>query len=98
MLAWRAIRFANSATRHRITRVRSRYVVEHCGQAFSVQSAVDPKWEAERLLFLGDDMNGTPLEVMGIELDDGALLVIHAMKLRPQYRERYRAAIPYRLP
>lgn len=77
---------------------RSRYVVEHCGMAFAVPASVDPKWETERLLFLGDDMNGVPLEVMGIELAQGDLLVIHAMKLRRQYRELYRSAIPYRIP
>jgi len=98
MITWREIRFANSATRHGIARARSRYVVEHCGQAISVPAAMDPKWQAERLLFLGDDMNGIPLEVMGIELEEENLLVIHAMKLRPRYRDLYHAAIPYRLP
>lgn len=98
MITWREIRFANSATRHRIARARSRYVVEHCGQAFSVPAAVDPKWQAERLLFLGDDMNGVPLEVMATELEEDSLLVIHAMKLRPRYRDLYRTAIPFRLP
>jgi len=98
MITWREIRFANSATRHGIARARSRYVVEHCGQAISVPAAMDPKWQAERLLFLGDDMNGIPLEVMGIELEEENLLVIHAMKLRRRYRDLYHAAIPYRLP
>jgi hypothetical protein len=97
MILWQKIRFADSATRHGIARARSRYVVEHCGQAFSVPAAVDPKWQAERLLSLGDDMKGIPLEVMGIQLEDDSLLGIHAMKLRPRYRELYRAAIPYRL-
>jgi hypothetical protein len=53
---------------------------------------------AERLLFLGDDMNGISLEVMAIQLEEDNLLVIHAMKLRAQYRDLYRAAIPYRIP
>ena len=52
--------------------------------------------KTERLLFLGDDMNGIPLEVMGIRLEHQSLLVIHAMKLRPRYRDLYHAAIPYR--
>ena len=30
-----------------------------------------------------------PLEVVGLELADGDLLVIHAMKLRRAYREDY---------
>lgn len=41
------------------------------------------------VLFLGLDPDGVALEVMAIELDDG-LLVIHAMKLRPKYREAFR--------
>ena len=98
MIRWREIPFANWATRHGIARVRSRYVIEHCGQAFSVPAAVDPNWQTERLLFLGDDMNGIPVEVMGIQLEQGSLLVIHSMKLRLRYRELYRAAIPYRVP
>jgi hypothetical protein len=42
-----------------------------------------------RLVFLGDDAQGKPLEVMAIELPDGGLLVIHAMSLRSKYRQRY---------
>ncbi len=38
-----------------------------------------------RLVFLGDDQNGVPLEVVAIETDDG-VLVIHAMKIRAKYR------------
>ncbi len=72
-ITWREIRFANSATRHGIARARSRYVVEHCGQAFSVPAAVDARWQTERLLFLGDDMNGIPVEVLGIQLEQGSL-------------------------
>jgi hypothetical protein len=50
-------------------------VVEHATQAFPVAAAVDPQWEVERLLFVGDDRHGVPLEVMGIELDNGGLLI-----------------------
>lgn len=40
-------------------------------------------------LFLGSDPNGVPLEVVGIELIDGDLLVIHAMRLRTAYLQDY---------
>ena len=40
-------------------------------------------------MFLGPDERGVPLEVMGIELADGDLLVIHAMRLRPKYRDAF---------
>ena len=43
----------------------------------------------DRVLFLGADVNGVPLEVLGIELANGDLLVIHAMRLRSTYLEDY---------
>ena len=50
---------------------------------------VDPD-EEDLVLFLGFDANGVPLEVMGIELDDGSLMVIHALRLRRKYERRLR--------
>jgi len=44
------------------------------------------------LVYLGDDTEGVPLEVMAIELEDGSLQVIHAMPLRDRYREQYKEA------
>jgi hypothetical protein len=38
-------------------------------------------------VFLGADQYGVPLEVGCIELPDGNLLVIHAMKIRDRYLE-----------
>lgn len=49
-----------------------------------------------RLVFLGDDADGIALEVMAVELDDGSLLVIHAMALRDRYREQYEEAKKWR--
>jgi hypothetical protein len=95
-VAWTSIEFAHSAEKHGISRDRSRYVLDHATQAFPVASAVDPQWEVERLLFLGDDRHGIALEVMGIELDDGGLLIIHAMKMRRAYRPLYRQAMQNR--
>jgi hypothetical protein len=40
-------------------------------------------------MFLGPDARGVPLEVVGLELADGDLLVIHAMLLRERFREEY---------
>jgi len=39
-------------------------------------------------VWLGADHEGRVLEVMTINIDDG-LLVIHAMDIRPRYRDRY---------
>jgi hypothetical protein len=49
-----------------------------------------------RLLYLGDDADGVPLEVMAVELDNRDLLVIHAMPLRDRYSEEYEEAKRWR--
>jgi hypothetical protein len=47
-------------------------------------------------VYLGDDREGLALEVMAVELEDGDLLVIHAMPLRDRYREQYEEAKQWR--
>lgn len=86
------LEWARSATKHRISRERSRHVIEHCGLRF--EQAPSPGRAAAdiRLVFLGDDADGVALEVMAIELEDGGLLVIHAMLLRDRFREEYEEA------
>jgi hypothetical protein len=51
----------------------------------------------DRLLYLGDDQHGTPLEVMAVELESGELLVIHSMPLRPKYLAQYQEAVAWRV-
>ena len=48
----------------------------------------DPEGLDDRLLYLGDDEEGVPLEVMAVELESGDLFVIHAMPLRRKYRSQ----------
>ena len=80
-----AIRFSRSAAPHGVSHDRSRYVVEHCACPL-----YPPDQEDEDLIvFLGPDSRGVALEVIGVELDDGDLLVIHAMKLRRRYLDDY---------
>lgn len=87
------MRWARAATKHRISRERSRYVVEHCGLRFEQEPPPGaPEKASRRLVFLGDDENGVALEVMAVELEDGDLLVIHAMPLRARYQEQYEEA------
>ena len=45
--------------------------------------------EADVLVFLGPDANGVPLEVVGIEVVRGDLVVIHAMRMRRKYADAY---------
>jgi len=85
--------WARSATKHRISHERSRYVIKHCGLRFRREPpAGAPAGASVRLVFLGDDMEGIALEVMGVELEDKSLLVIHAMLLRDRFREQYEEA------
>jgi hypothetical protein len=80
-----AIRFSRSASRHGVSNGRAGYVVEHCGCPLYPS---DPD-EEDLIVFLGPDGNGVPLEVIGVELADGDVLVIHAMKLRRTHRDDY---------
>ena len=52
--------------------------------------------ELRRLLFVGDDAHGSKLEVLGVELADGRLRVIHAMPMRPGYEPLYQEALQWR--
>jgi hypothetical protein len=85
------LRFARSARRHGIGRERAAHVIEHCGLPYE---GLDDAGDV--LLFFGDDWNGTPLEIGAIELEDGGLLVIHAMRLRRKYQRLYLEALPWR--
>jgi hypothetical protein len=91
------IRWARSATKHRVSKERSRHVIKHCGLRFEVEPQADARGGADtRLLYLGDDVDGVPLEVMAVELDNRDLLVIHAMPLRDRYSEQYEEAKRWR--
>ncbi|WP_146179953.1 hypothetical protein [Micromonospora sp. RP3T] len=95
MARYNGYSWAQAATKHGISRSRSQYVIEHCGQPYVL--APEPPERPERLLFLGDDKGGVPLEVLGIELLDGTLRVIHSMEMRPKYNRPYREAKPWRV-
>jgi hypothetical protein len=79
------VRFHRSAFKHGISIERCGYVVEHCARPLYPPAIdVDP-----RVVFLGPDINGVPLEVVGIEDSRGEILVIHAMGLRKKYLNDY---------
>jgi uncharacterized DUF497 family protein len=84
------IDWARSATKHRISRERIRYVLENSTTAFKEEPPPDrPRARDTRLLVLGEDAQGILLEVIAVESKDDSLTVIHAMKLRNRYRSRY---------
>jgi hypothetical protein len=88
------IRFAPSAARHGIAPERAQYVVEHCPAPLY---SPEPD-EEDLVIYLGPDERGVPLEVMAIELADGDLLVIHAMHLRPKYRDAFERVMEWHEP
>lgn len=87
------ITFARSATKHRISRERSLYVIENCGIQFvdrfwnPVSSDVDRK-----IYFLGDDLEEVALEVVAAESGEDDFRVIHAMEVRKRFRALYEEA------
>jgi len=40
-------------------------------------------------MFLGPDQHGNPLEVAAVEDDEGVLWIVHAMKVRKAYEDKY---------
>lgn len=88
------LRWTRSATRHRISRQRSAYVIEHAGLRFRIRAEADDR--DDRLLYLGDDEDGREIEVMAVELEDDELFVIHAMRMREKYRDEYEEAKRWR--
>jgi hypothetical protein len=82
-----AIEFWPSASKHGISYERARYVVESCMCPLYPPDP-DPGDE-DLVVFLGPDDRGVPLEVAAIELENGDLLVIHAMRMRQKYAAEY---------
>jgi hypothetical protein len=84
------ITFARSATKHRISRERSLYVIEHCGLQL-----VDRAWRRKtsgtekRVVFIGDDLEGVALEAIAAEEVEEEFVVIHAMNMRNRFRGLY---------
>jgi hypothetical protein len=87
-------RFARSATKHRISRERSLYVIEHCGIQFVDRRRTEGPWghADKHVLFLGDDLEGVALEVLTAESPEAEFLVIHAMSLRDRFLGMYEEA------
>lgn len=91
--------FTYAASKHGISHQSIRHVIEHCGLPLKQPAPPNaPRGHNEtRWLYLGDDEDGTALEVMAVELQSGARLVIHAMPLRDQYLERYERGKQWRI-
>jgi hypothetical protein len=91
------IYFARAATKHRISRERSLYVIECCGMQFIKRRRSESRGGPDKhVLFLGDDLEGVALEVLAAENEEEEFTVIHAMNLRDKYLELYEEAKEWR--
>jgi hypothetical protein len=92
------LRWTRAATKHRVSRERSRHVVEHCGLWFWRRGPRSrfSGGEDDRVLLFGDDIEGVPLEVFAVEGAEEVLTVIHAMDLRDRFRGLYEEASQWR--
>jgi hypothetical protein len=88
------VRFARSASRHGIAEDRARHVIAHCLDP--IYPSLARSGENDRVLFLGPDQHGVPLEVLAVELAGGELLVIHVMRLRRKYERDYEVVMAWR--
>lgn len=83
------------ARKHRVSRSRVRNVVTQA-ELYFVRPAAPPGQPDEALLFLGADQEGERLEVVGVELADGRLRIVHAMAMRIGYEDMYEEAKTWR--
>lgn len=83
------ITFARSATKHRISRQRSLYVIEHCGLQIVKHHRTATLAVDQRVVFIGEDLEGVAMEVVAVEEDDDGFVVIHAMNMRKRFRTIY---------
>jgi|SRR4051812_13219878 len=92
------INFARSATKHRISRERSLYVIEQCGfQVIERRRTRDfGDGPDKRVFFFGDDLEGVRLEVVAAETGEEEFMVIHVMNLRDKYLGLYEEARKWR--
>jgi hypothetical protein len=92
------VRFARSATKHRVSKENIRHVIAHCGLSFEESAPTrDEEVLDRRLVCLGDDAAGRALEVIAVEGPGSELIVIHAMALRNKYKAQYEEAKKWRL-
>jgi len=86
--------------RHRVSRRQVQHVIDHAGLIFVQSAPPSSPLQDPRLVYLGDDQTGAPIEVMAVEVQtsegEDALMVIHAMPMRGKYRPQYEEAKRWR--
>ncbi len=90
------IGWARSATKHRVSRERSLFVVRHAGICFALED--EREYDNSRVVFLGGDQDGERIEVIAAIVEPwGRLLILHAMPMRKKYGRDYVEAISWRV-
>lgn len=84
------ISFTRSATKHRVPRAVSVRIVHEASVRFRPKPGSGRS--GPRILFLGDDDQGNPVEVIAAEDGPIDLIVNHAMPMRERYRREYEEA------
>jgi hypothetical protein len=87
------IGWVRSATRHRIAREQSLWIIQHAGICFQLGLGRDGD---PLLFFFGDDEDERPLEASAAEGPTGKLTVIHSMPLRDRFEDDYMEAYRWR--
>jgi hypothetical protein len=85
-----------SALKHGITAESMIWVVERAGLIFARSSEPERDRNSEQDVYLGDDPDGVPLEVMSIPTADGEVHIIRAMPLRAKFHDQYLEAMRWR--
>ena len=85
-----------SALKHGIAPESMIWVVETAGLIFLRPAEPERGRSSEQYVYLGDDPDGVPLEVMSIPTADGQVLIIHAMPLRAKFHDQYLEAMGWR--
>ena len=70
-----------SALKHGITRPQ----ISHAADHLVTLADLDPDRDPPKVLFIGPDKAGNLIELIALVLEGDELLIIHAMRLRPQF-------------
>ncbi|MFM7044829.1 MAG: hypothetical protein ACKOYG_04675 [Ilumatobacteraceae bacterium] len=71
----------SAAHKHGVTRTQ----IDHAADHLLVLADLDPDSDPPKVLIIGPDAAGNLIELVALVLRHDELLVIHAMRLRPQF-------------
>ncbi len=78
VLRYAELKIHETALKHGISNLDIRHVCANSSDTFEL----DQESDEIKILIIGPDSAGNLLEVIGLEINDQSLLIIHAMKIR----------------